>query len=35
MKKNKWELHGYYCDGQKSWILYIDKNGNLRKKRLK
>tara|TARA_R110002012_G_scaffold188_2_gene691 strand:- start:666 stop:779 length:114 start_codon:yes stop_codon:yes gene_type:complete len=29
MKKNKWELHGYYFDGQKSWKMYIDKDGKI------
>ena len=29
MKKNKWEVHGYYFDVQKSWIMYIYKCGNI------
>ena len=29
MKKNKWQLHGYYFDGNKSWIMYIDEDGNI------
>ena len=33
MKKNKWELHGYYFDGKTSWVMYIDKNGNIKTRR--
>ena len=29
MKKNKWQVHGYYFDGKKSWIMYIDEYGNI------
>ena len=35
MKKNKWELHGYYFDGKKSWIMYLDTNGNIKMKKWK
>ena len=27
MKRKKWELHGYYFDGKKSWRMYIDEDG--------
>ena len=27
--KYKLELHGYYFDGKKSWIMYIDKDGKI------
>ena len=23
------EIHGYYFDGKKSWIMYKDENGNI------
>ena len=23
------EIHGYYFDGEKSWIMYKDENGNI------
>ena len=23
------EIHGYYFDGEKSWVLYQDENGNI------
>ena len=29
MKKNKWQVHGYYFDGKKAWIMYIDEYGNI------
>ena len=29
MARKKWQLHGYYFDGKKSWIMYIDKNGKI------
>ena len=25
------EIHGYYFDGEKSWILYKDEDGNITK----
>ena len=28
MARKKWEVHGYYFDGKKSWILYKDERGN-------
>ena len=33
MKKNKWQVHGYYFDGKKSWIMYIDEDGNIKTRR--
>ena len=35
MKKNKWQVHGYYFDGNKSWIMYIDDYGNIKTRRWK
>ena len=35
MKKNKWQVHGYYFDGKKSWIMYIDDYGNIKTRRWK
>ena len=29
----KLELHGYYFDGKKSWIMYIDNDGNIKTRR--
>jgi hypothetical protein len=25
----KLELHGYYFDGKKSWVMYMDQKGNI------
>ena len=25
----KLELHGYYFDGKKSWIMYMEQNGKI------
>ena len=33
MARKKWQLHGYYFDGKKSWIMYIDKDGNIKTRR--
>ena len=35
MKRKKWELHGYYFDGKKSWRMYIDEDGNITMKEWK
>ena len=35
MAHKKWEVHGYYFDGKKSWIMYIDKDGNIKTRRWK
>ena len=35
MKKNKWQVHGYYFDGKKSWVMYIDNCGNIKTRRWK
>ena len=29
MARKKWQLHGYYFDGKKMWIMYIDKDGKI------
>ena len=33
MARKKWKLHGYYFDGKKSWIMYIDVDGNIKTRR--
>ena len=33
MVSKKWELHGYYFDGKKSWVMYIDEYGNIKTRR--
>ena len=33
MASKKWELHGYYFDGKKSWVMYIDEYGNIKTRR--
>mgnify|MGYP004082759815 CR=1 FL=1 len=33
MARKKWQLHGYYFDGKKSWIMYIDEDGNIMRRR--
>ena len=30
MARKKWKLQGYYLDGKKSWIMYIDEDGNIK-----
>ena len=27
MARKKWQLHGYYFDGNKSWVMYEDEDG--------
>ena len=29
MARKKWEVHGYYFDGKKLWIMYVDKDGKI------
>jgi len=29
MAHKKWQLHGYYFDGNKLWIMYMDRYGNI------
>ena len=33
MARKKWQLHGYYFDGNKSWVMYIDSDGNIKTRR--
>ncbi len=33
MARKKWQLHGYYFDGKKSWIMYVDDDGNIKTRR--
>jgi hypothetical protein len=35
MARKKWEVHGYYFDGKKSWIMYIDDDGNIKTRKCK
>ena len=33
MERKKWQLHGYYFDGSKSWVMYIDNDVNIKTRR--
>ena len=33
MVRKKWEVHGYYFDGKKLWIMYMDDYGNIKTRR--
>jgi len=35
MRRKKFEVHGYYIDGSGSWILLMDSDGRIFKRKLK
>tara|TARA_E500000178_G_scaffold311220_1_gene326956 strand:- start:813 stop:926 length:114 start_codon:yes stop_codon:yes gene_type:complete len=35
MMNKKWDVDGYYFDGKKSWIIYVNKDGKTKMKEWK